>query len=84
MPHLWTRIKNRPKKILILLSCISLFGLFLLFNYRYPLPLPHPEKSFATVITDHTGQPLRAFPDHQGVWRYPISIEEVSPYYLQA
>lgn len=39
---------------------------------------------FAQVITDRHGQPLRAFADHNGVWRYPVRLEQVAPDYLQA
>jgi len=27
---------------------------------------------------------LRAFPDSDGVWRYPIQLENVSPLYIEA
>lgn len=47
-------------------------------------PLPLPEDDMARVVLAEDGTPLWRFADHDGVWRYPISPEEVSPYYLDA
>src|SRR5947209_5365444 len=49
----------------------------------FPLPLPDATTG-ATVVLARDGSPLRAFADDQGIWRYPISPEDVSPLYLQA
>ena len=49
----------------------------------YPLQLPEAS-AYAAVVTDSRGEPLRAFAGKDGVWRYPVSIKEVSPLYLQA
>ncbi|WP_415881481.1 penicillin-binding protein 1C [Neptuniibacter sp. QD34_54] len=38
----------------------------------------------ATVVLDRNGEPLRTFADHNGVWRYPVSIDQVSPRYIDA
>lgn len=38
----------------------------------------------ARVVVDSVGAPLRAFADRNGVWRYEISPEQVSPAYLEA
>lgn len=71
-------------KRLILLS-IFLFLLFVILDWLIPLPIDDFNKrSFAQVVVDKNGQPLRAFPDAQGVWRYPVKLSEVSPLYLQA
>ena len=35
-------------------------------------------------MLDRDGRPLRAFADANGVWRYPVRLEEVSPYYVEA
>ncbi len=50
----------------------------------YPVSLTSGKQQFAKVITAEDGSPLRAFADKQGIWRYPISLEEVSPLYIQA
>ena len=55
----------------------------LLADHLYPLNLPDDEQ-FARVIVDRDGRPLRAFPDDEGIWRYPVSVSQVSPLYLDA
>ncbi|KFN50863.1 hypothetical protein P873_00515 [Arenimonas composti TR7-09 = DSM 18010] len=47
-------------------------------------PPPLPEGGGATVVLAADGQPLRAFADADGVWRYPVTIDQVSPAYLEA
>lgn len=47
-------------------------------------PLPLPEDDLARVVLAEDGTPLWRFADHDGVWRYPVSPVEVSPYYLEA
>ncbi|WP_371926166.1 peptidoglycan glycosyltransferase PbpC [Pseudomonas sp. LPB0260] len=47
-----------------------------------PLPLPHDD--LARVVLAEDGTPLWRFADAKGVWRYPVSLQQVSPYYLQA
>ncbi|MCO7226343.1 penicillin-binding protein 1C [Pleionea sp. CnH1-48] len=74
---------NKKKKGLALL--LAPFLLFLLLDFLFPLPLPgQHSQDFAQVITDNKGQPLRVFADADGVWRYPIKPEDVSPLYLEA
>ncbi|VDZ62149.1 Penicillin-insensitive transglycosylase & transpeptidase PBP-1C (plasmid) [Klebsiella aerogenes] len=38
----------------------------------------------ARVVVAEDGTPLWRFADAQGVWRYPVTIADVSPRYLQA
>src|SRR5690349_14516208 len=65
------------------------FGLFvlcvtgLILDRLFPLPLPDPDHG-STVVLARDGTPLRAFADVDGVWRYPVRLEEVSPLYVQA
>jgi penicillin-binding protein 1C len=47
-------------------------------------PLPLPEDDLARVVLAEDGTPLWRFADSDGVWRYPVSPAEVSPYYLEA
>ncbi|HZW50472.1 MAG TPA: transglycosylase domain-containing protein, partial [Rudaea sp.] len=49
----------------------------------FPLPLPDANGG-STVVLARDGTPLRAFPDVDGAWRYPVTPDEVSPLYLQA
>ncbi|MFI4968982.1 MAG: penicillin-binding protein 1C, partial [Lysobacterales bacterium] len=69
-------------------KCSAVFVLFLLalafaLDRLFPLPLPDAS-SGSTVVLARDGTPLRAFPDRDGVWRYPVKPEDVSPLYLQA
>ncbi len=74
---------NKIKLLFKLL--IVLIILLLLLDVLFPLPIDRfDERKFAQVVVDKFGQPLRAFPDKQGVWRYPIELSEVSELYLQA
>ncbi|WP_373388909.1 peptidoglycan glycosyltransferase PbpC [Pseudomonas alcaligenes] len=47
-------------------------------------PLPLPEDGLARVVLAEDGTPLWRFADAEGVWRYPVTTDEVSPYYLEA
>lgn len=47
-------------------------------------PLPLNEVAPARVVVAEEGTPLWRFADAEGIWRYPVTIEEVSPHYLQA
>nr|WP_318384724.1 peptidoglycan glycosyltransferase PbpC [uncultured Enterobacter sp.] len=47
-------------------------------------PLPLKEVYPARVVVAEDGSPLWRFADADGIWRYPVTIEEVSPRYLQA
>lgn len=49
----------------------------------YPLPLPSKNNA-SVLVTARDGRPLRAFASENGVWRYPVKVEEVSPLYLEA
>ena len=62
----------------LLLACALLW----LADRIWPLPLPRDD--LARVVLAEDGTPLWRFADAQGVWRYPVSPSEVSPYYLDA
>ncbi|WP_187331826.1 transglycosylase domain-containing protein, partial [Pseudomonas endophytica] len=47
-------------------------------------PLPLPKDDLARVVLAEDGTPLWRFADANGVWRYPVRNEDVSPYYLEA
>ena len=49
----------------------------------FPLPLPDG-RSGATMVLARDGTPLRAFADDNGIWRYPVVPEQVSPLYVEA
>lgn len=56
----------------------------LLWSADRLFPLPLPADDLARVVLAEDGTPLWRFADHDGVWRYPVSPAEVSPYYLEA
>ncbi|WP_082113052.1 penicillin-binding protein 1C [Pseudoxanthomonas suwonensis] len=56
----------------------------LVLDLTFPPPLPEEGTGAASVVTAADGTPLRAFADAEGVWRYPVAPESVSPLYLQA
>jgi len=62
---------------------VVVIALGFLLDRLFPLPLPAAD-SGSTVVLARDGKPLRAFPDDDGVWRYPVKIEDVSPLYIQA
>lgn len=64
------------------LAVLLICGLFWLADNLDPLPLP--KDGMARVVLAQDGTPLWRFADHNGVWRYPIRIDQVSPYYLEA
>ncbi len=43
-----------------------------------------PDEGMARVVLASDGTPLWRFADKQGVWRYPINIKQVSPFYIEA
>ncbi len=60
---------------------LMLVGIWLLDRLD---PLPLQEVQPARVVVAEDGTPLWRFADKQGVWRYPVTLEEVSPDYIQA
>ena len=49
----------------------------------FPPPLPSGAGAGAVVLAAD-GTPLRAFAGRDGVWRYPVTVDEVSPHYVEA
>src|SRR5690554_1995260 len=70
---------------LLLRTALLLLLCWLLFLLADRLdPLPDVQASSAQVVLARDGQPLWRFADDEGVWRYPVTLGEVSPFYLQA
>lgn len=66
-----------------LLGALVLLVTAMLLDLAFPLPLPDVRDAGAVVVA-RDGTPLRAFPDTDGIWRYPATPQTVSPLYLQA
>ncbi|EKN5068101.1 penicillin-binding protein 1C, partial [Yersinia enterocolitica] len=78
-----TYFARHRRKIWVLALIVVLFPAILwLADKRWPLPLT--EVQVARVVVAEDGTPLWRFADADGVWRYPVTLQEVSPYYLQA
>lgn len=58
-------------------------ALLLVLDLVFPPPLPRARDT-STLVVARDGTPLRAFADADGVWRYPATVDSVSPLYLQA
>lgn len=54
---------------------------FVILDRLYPLP--SIGSAGARVVVAADGTPLRNYPSRDGVWRYPVSPDQVSPRYLQ-
>ncbi|MGO4220485.1 penicillin-binding protein 1C [Lysobacter sp. TAF61] len=64
-------------------TALTLVTAAMLLDLAFPLPLPDRDDEGAIVVAAD-GTPLRAFADRRGIWRYPTTIDQVSPLYLQA
>lgn len=67
----------------LLAAVLVTIALLWVLDRCFPLPLPD-ESGAGTVVLARDGQPLRAFPDRDGVWRYPVTPDQVSPLYVEA
>ena len=74
--------RRRCAAALFLLAALLLALWFA--DRAFPPPLPGSAASHAQVVLARDGTPLRAFPDHLHIWRYPVRVEEVSPRYVEA
>ncbi len=65
------------------IASLALIVVALILDRVFPLPLPGDDGA-STVVLARDGTPLRAFADSEGIWRYPVTPEQVSPLYLEA
>ena len=72
----WVRAHPVRASLAAVLSCV------LVADRLLPPPLPNDNAGMVVVARD--GSPLRAWPDSDGVWRFPVNPEQVSPNYRQA
>ncbi|RKQ40649.1 peptidoglycan glycosyltransferase PbpC [Enterobacter sp. R1(2018)] len=75
------RIRWRHRYLFAAVPVLLALGLWLA-DKLWPLPLSEAHPARIVVAAD--GTPLWRFADENGVWRYPVTIEEVSPRYLEA
>ncbi|WP_290447375.1 peptidoglycan glycosyltransferase PbpC [Pseudomonas sp. LJDD11] len=74
----------RSRRWLPLILLVVLLPPLLLWLADRIWPLPLPKDDLARVVLAEDGTPLWRFADADGVWRYPVSSSQVSPYYLEA
>ncbi|MDR2452735.1 MAG: penicillin-binding protein 1C [Candidatus Accumulibacter sp.] len=77
--NLFRRLPRRALAALVLALAI-LFAL----DRSFPPPLPERDSPGAQLVLARDGTPLRAFPDREHIWRHPVTLDEVSPRYLEA
>jgi penicillin-binding protein 1C len=68
--------------LIITLTCGPLFS-FIVLDSIYPLKTFDPT-NYSTIIAARDDTPLRSFPDQNGVWRSPVTLDQVSPLYIEA
>lgn len=61
---------------------ILLFLSFLLYDWIVPVDLE--SRSLSQTVLAEDGSILRNFADENGVWRFPVTLDDVSPNYLEA
>lgn len=78
------RARTRRARLLraVLAAGVLVLALPWLADRLWPLPMPADD--LARVVLAEDGTPLWRFADADGVWRYPVRREQVSPLYLQA
>ncbi len=67
----------------VLLLVVMTLAVLIVMDRIFPPRLPD-EGSSGTAVLAMDGRPLRAFAGIDGVWRTPVTIEEVSPLYIDA
>jgi penicillin-binding protein 1C len=75
---------RKPRLILIRLFVVIVLPLLVFVLADAILPLPSPERITSISVLASDGSPLRSFADKQGIWRYPVRLDEVSPLYIEA
>ena len=82
VPRKFLRSALTTRFVPALLIFISIFTSIFILDRLFPMP--YPEVGDGVMVVAQDGTPLRAYPTPDGIWRYHITPEEVSPYYLQA
>lgn len=84
----WRRLPRYGRILLLLLLTLLVL---VLADLLWPLQVPDPSgqngsgrQDFAQLVLARDGRPLRAFADQAGVWRYPLTLDQVAPDYLRA
>lgn len=74
--------QTRPGRLF--LGVVGVLAVLLLADWLFPLPAPGRTSPYTVTVVARDGTPLRAFPDRDHVWRHPVTLDQVSPLYLEA
>lgn len=74
-------LRLRHRYFLVVLPLLLFLGIWLA-DRLWPLPLSQANPARVVVAAD--GTPLWRFADENGIWRYPVTLDDVSPRYLEA
>lgn len=82
----WISILVRKKAFrrtaaVVLPVCLCMAAFLIADRYS---PIDLLPRTQTRVILAANGEPLRAFADENGVWRYPVTPDQVSPRYIEA
>ncbi len=73
---------KRRSRLIAAASVVALVLAMLIADRLWPIPMP-PDGDGVVIVTED-GTPLRAYPTTEGIWRYQVMPEDVSPKYLEA
>jgi len=74
---------GRGRRRLALLAGLLLASAAALLALDRVFPLPAMGSGGAAVVVAADGTPLRTYPSRDGMWRYPVTPDQVAPAYLE-
>lgn len=79
------QLLNKQLKICLWIAACSLFLIISAFiaNHQFPFFDDPLDRSYSKIVQASDGRVLRAFADHNGVWREETSLKSVSENYIQ-
>lgn len=79
-------LHSRLRTVVFLMTIVigAGWGMFLLFDGWFPLPMTALRRQPAVIVTDREGSPLRIFLPADEQLRIPVSLSEVAPVFVRA
>ena len=77
-------MKKWLQRIALTLLCILIATPILFWGADKLWPLPLRQIEMARTVIAQDGTPLWRFADRDGIWRYPVTRDQVSPEYIEA
>ena len=74
---------RRVATVLILVLILG-GGLWFMLDHLFPFPVDRLEPPASTRVLDRDGKPLRFFLAEDGMWRFPLTLPEISPELIAA